>query len=194
MALMTGTSGNDTLYGTEFGDTLDGGAGDDVLGGGEGDDTYVIGLDSGNDIIDDDNDYTGINIIQFEAGITANDVRFTRDSDLGLTIHTESSSVILSLQHPVSRIAIDHLVFADGSTLNITGALYCKGTEGNDTLYTRYESGGDTIEGGGGDDLYKLSYSYNNTYVIGKNDGNDTIEAHEGKIVLKDGITAPIKG
>src|SRR5689334_18172451 len=42
MAVVTGTSGNDSLPGTAGDDTLSGLAGDDTLAGGGGMDTYVV--------------------------------------------------------------------------------------------------------------------------------------------------------
>jgi len=49
---LEGGDDDDTLLGGEGDDTLNGGAGDDRLAGGEGADTYVIGKDSGFELID----------------------------------------------------------------------------------------------------------------------------------------------
>ena len=50
---VSGGAGDDHIFGNRGDDTLDGGAGDDVMAGGAGTDRFVIGLNSGADIISD---------------------------------------------------------------------------------------------------------------------------------------------
>ncbi|PXW89920.1 hemolysin type calcium-binding protein, partial [Nitrosomonas sp. Nm84] len=61
--ILTGTAGNDTLYGFTSDDTMSGLGGDDTLNGGEGNDTLIGGLGNdylqgtgGNDVLDGGND------------------------------------------------------------------------------------------------------------------------------------------
>ncbi|MGN8081724.1 putative Ig domain-containing protein [Variovorax sp. 22077] len=53
--VLNGDAGDDELNGMDGNDTLDGGIGNDLLSGGEGDDTYLWGIGSGDDTIDDTN-------------------------------------------------------------------------------------------------------------------------------------------
>ncbi len=46
-----GEDGNDVLYAGAGHDMLDGGRGDDVLNGGDGADAFIVGPDTGNDIV-----------------------------------------------------------------------------------------------------------------------------------------------
>src|SRR5262249_19814515 len=84
---ITGSGGADALSGQSGNDTLDGGPGDDPLIGTAGNDTYVFGLGSGNDLIDNSHADTGIDKVKFGAGIAASDVTFTRvGNNLRVTI------------------------------------------------------------------------------------------------------------
>jgi Ca2+-binding RTX toxin-like protein len=165
MAIITGTSGNDTLNGTGgsdqifglggddtlFGnggnDTLDGGTGADTMSGGTGNDTYIVD-DAGDLVIENSgegNDTVRTSLAAYALTANVEDLRYTGVGNFTGT----------------------------GNDLNN----YIYGAGGNDTL-----SGGDghdTLTGNGGDDsLYggtghdSLSGGTGADYMEG-NDGND---------------------
>jgi Ca2+-binding RTX toxin-like protein len=202
--LFYGNQGNDALYGGdgndyldggedkdridagEGNDTLIGGTGNDLLIGGEGSDTYFVDVYSGHDTIGNDYD-SGGNNIRLAAGTTLDDVRFLRNGSTGLIIAVKEDSSISFLQSVDTGFSVDELIFSDGSHFNITGALHCKGTEGNDTLYTSYYALPDTIEGLGGDDLMVSVGGFGGkTFLIGADEGNDTVSGYGVNIQFKD--------
>jgi Ca2+-binding RTX toxin-like protein len=93
VAPIQGSDGDDVLLGTGFADhllgnagrdTLDGRAGDDRVEGGAGDDVYVLGYDSGHDLVID---AEGDNRIDLERGVHLDDlVRWREGRDLRLAI------------------------------------------------------------------------------------------------------------
>lgn len=71
------TGGKDTLDGGNGDDILDGGRGDDKLEGGDGNDTFVIGLESGDDEIQDfeeNDDLIDLSALFTESGLSLTDV------------------------------------------------------------------------------------------------------------------------
>ncbi len=88
-----GSVQNDTLFGTGFADhlighegddLLDGLGGDDELAGGAGSDIYVLGFDSGHDVL---SDAQGANRIRLDRGLALSDlVRWREGDDLRLAV------------------------------------------------------------------------------------------------------------
>ena len=114
---VVGTNGNDTLTGTAGVDYLYGLAGDDVLNGGAGNDTYLYGIGSGNDTI---NNYAGpsghgSDTLQFQNLVQAS-IEFARDNnDLVCTIAQTGETVRVSNWTLGANYQVDQFHFSDGT-------------------------------------------------------------------------------
>jgi Ca2+-binding RTX toxin-like protein len=184
--LLTGTGGNDSLYGGIGSDTLSGGAGADTLTGGAGADVYEFDLQSGNDLVHADGQdtllihgvgSTGVSIGKL--GATGADIEVLSLQGGG-TITLDQFSTLNGLQ----------LRFDDGKTLawsaiqaaatkpnNLTlngtaKADVLTGKDGNDTL--NGSAGNDTLAGGKGNDSL-IGGKGNDTYLFNRGDGQDVI-------------------
>lgn len=199
---LKGGEGNDTLNGDSGADVLDGGADNDRLSGGAGNDIYLFGKGDGEDFIayDYDSSATKLNALQFKAGVSAENVIVSRlDGNLVLSIAESADKVTVesffSSDDPANTYnPIQQVTFSDGTTwsaaelarramlgdasdqtLNGTlGADIVSGFEGNDYLYGN--GGNDTLDGGSGDD-HIMGGVGSDTYLIGKNEGQDTIRS-----------------
>ncbi|OYY73521.1 MAG: hypothetical protein B7Y40_09150 [Gammaproteobacteria bacterium 28-57-27] len=185
---LEGGAGNDTLYASNGADTLDGGTGDDRLDGGQGNDTYLFGLGSGHDTIWDYDNTAGVNDnIRLGEGITAQDLRITRDgSNLILTLESGDNLTINNWYiDPANRI--ESLHFADGSVWDaatLTSQAIYQGTAGNDNLGIGWTSESIHMQGMAGDD--QLSSS-NGDDILEGGAGNDTLYASNGADILDGG-------
>ena len=114
---MHGGAGDDTLYGYAGNDTLDGGAGNDALDGGAGDDTYVFGVGSGNDTI---NNYLGAtghgsDTLQFQ-NLTQAALEFTiNGSDLICTVSQTEETARITNWKLGGNYQVDSFKFSDGT-------------------------------------------------------------------------------
>ncbi|QFT30416.1 Bifunctional hemolysin/adenylate cyclase precursor [Labrenzia sp. THAF82] len=178
------TNGDDTINGFWRNDVLDGGAGNDYLNGGDGDDTYHFGFGYGQDVVYDkflsvfsnENDK-----LLFGAGVTANDVTWSRNGTSNDLIATLSDGSQLTIQSQFlynnfghRYFDIEHFEFADGSTISI-GEIQQQliaGTDGDDTLYGFASE--DVFDGGLGNDTY-YGGEYSDTYHFGIGYGHDRI-------------------
>ncbi|WP_298821963.1 calcium-binding protein [uncultured Roseibium sp.] len=178
------TNGDDTISGFWRNDVLDGGAGNDYLNGGDGDDTYHFGFGYGQDVIYDkflsvfsnENDK-----LLFGAGVTANDVTWSRNGASNDLIASLSDGSQLTIQSQFlynnfghRYFDIEHFEFADGSTISI-GEIQQQliaGTDGDDTLYGFASE--DVFDGGLGNDTY-YGGEYSDTYHFGIGYGHDRI-------------------
>ncbi|MFN6476880.1 calcium-binding protein [Nostoc sp. DedQUE07] len=156
-------SGNNTLNGGAGDDTLDasGSTGDNLLSGGDGNDAFYLSfLSEYNDPSDSDlvtqtvdggkgNDVLSVNFGNPTAGITTT---FNATTNIGsITMGTYSVSY-----KNIERLNIS------GSEYNFSGSQSddnIVGSNGNDTL-SGSNGGKDTIDGGKGDDLLSIDYSY----------------------------------
>jgi Ca2+-binding RTX toxin-like protein len=171
------TAGNDTIWGSNLDDVVDGGAGNDFLHGAGGADTYAYAIGDGNDLIGDNvgSEYWIKDVLAFGAGITADDLVFSRrpsdTQDLVISFRDHAGSIIVDGQF-WDDWGIETIRFADDSTLTAAqfealvvatqeGAGPIAGTAGNDSLWTM--DGNDEVNGLAGDDL------------IGGGDGDDVI-------------------
>ncbi|MCQ3023658.1 hypothetical protein NLO85_24595 [Pseudomonas savastanoi] len=75
---LSGGAGNDQLYGDAGNDTLTGGTGNDRLDGGRGSDLYQFERGDGQDVIDDFDPDANTDVLKFGAGISADQLWFTR--------------------------------------------------------------------------------------------------------------------
>ena len=163
---MTGSTGNDTIYGTNGADTLDGQGGNDVEWGKGGGDTFVFNAGYGHlEINEADVAADPDNVLQLGAGITTDDVTVSADAagDVILTIGTGGDEITLDGMLSSNAHGVQEVQFASGTIwdraqiLDLTST----GTTGNDTLYGT--SGAETFDGEGGND------------VIQGNGGGDTV-------------------
>ncbi|WP_268239409.1 calcium-binding protein, partial [Amphritea balenae] len=191
------TVGDDYLYGDATGNELSGLTGNDTLYGGAGDDTYRFNIGDGKDVI---SDTAGADQIIFGAGITQDNIRFTRtDADLILTLIDESKTPTgdeIRIKGAVGQsvYAIESVLFSDQTTLTFAEMMQRSATlhgtdqddqltgirlndeiygyAGNDTLNGK--GGNDLLDGGAGDDTL-IGTSGRNTLRGGA--GNDVLNA-----------------
>ncbi len=183
-----GTDGNDILHSRLGGkDTIEGGKGDDLIYGANdgGDTTFIIGKNDGNDTIQGD-----YGKIILKDGISVDDLRFVFNSYHTLKIFIDETSSVQFSYDPYQGRSTSVLL-EDGTPVSIHTLT---GTQGNDDLSTSdYDStfpyilkglgGNDTLSGNFGDNILiggtgndSMNGIYgNDTYIIGYNEGNDTI-------------------
>lgn len=198
-----GLAGSDTLTGGSGDDRLYGGYGTDTLNGGAGDDSYFYRRGDGSDTIDQTNTAAGqFDRLILDAGIAPSDVVFKSDANGDLLIGfqnaggevslTDSIRVVGALLSTSPERALDEIVFqSDGSVLTssqIAAAVvptedsdYLRGTTsadiidaglGHDVLFG--EGGDDTLIGGEENDTLDGGAG-SDTYIVGRNEGFDTI-------------------
>lgn len=191
---INGTDNSDLIYGEDGNDTLIGHGSDDLLYGGTGNDIYVYDLNDGIDtIIDTD----GSDILQFGDAITAADLIARRDGDsivigvleAGKTFAELSNKIIIEDWYKTAN-RIESIVFADASSLAAIDLVALMGSTQDDEIIGL--DGDNTFEGLGGDDILR-GKNFNDTYIIGFNEGNDTIIDSYGqdRLVFKADVLAP---
>ena len=186
---LKGGAGDDVLYGDAGNDLLVGGTGDDTIHDRLGDDTYRFSYGHGLDKISDEN---GIDVLEFGAGITRDDLTFSRylndtlqieiDGGAGGTVHITSQ-----FDYAAGYAGgIESFAFVNGGTLDLTQTQFDTfGSAGDDRIYGIRYGGSqvDRIFGGDGDDeLYAQapnSYEYNANFLSGQR-GNDELYGGRG--------------
>jgi Ca2+-binding RTX toxin-like protein len=132
--VLMGFEGDDTLNGGADDDVLIGGTGDDRLRGGEGNDTYVIGLNHGNDRIDET---AGDDRISFAlAGQQLSSLNFSR---VGNNLRAELNGQILNVVGQFSgdpATVVESVTFDNGSYHGYD--LYLADDEGDEILRGTY--------------------------------------------------------
>jgi Ca2+-binding RTX toxin-like protein len=176
-AWIRGTSGAETLNGTSDADVIDGKGGNDYLHGGGGGDTYIYGVGSGNDTVDENSGDTGTDVIRL-VGLNSSDVTLSRSSN-DLLIQINSSGETLKVLNQFNGTnGIEQVLFADNTNWDrtqIAQAAWIRGTPGIDSITGSPSD--DTLVGGHGDD-YLNGSDGNDTYIYAAGDGNDTIDDH----------------
>ncbi|MEJ1095480.1 MULTISPECIES: calcium-binding protein [unclassified Pseudoxanthomonas] len=198
---LLGGDGADFLRGNEGNDVLVGGAGDDGLNGGYGHNTYIVGPDTGNDII-----YIPTNAVpegetlsgelQITGGVLPDGVEVAI-SGQDVTLSFGNSSVILGgfmVQYDPGLggswfqgySPVTSITFGNGTVWTISDIrrtyLWTAFTAGNDSI-SGYE-GDDAIRGGDGGDL--LNGQSGNDTLLGEN-GNDQLLGSYGNDTLNGG-------
>ncbi|MCP4998328.1 MAG: RTX toxin, partial [Hyphomicrobiales bacterium] len=183
LAPITGTAGGDNITGTNADELFDGAAGNDILAGGYGHDTYLFGVGSGHDIIDEHSSSSAFDVLKL-VGLNQSDVEFKRPwtdvNDIVVTIKATGETMTLDNQLNL-KDGVEKIIFDDGTVLgaddwSLDAELRplgpVTGSGGNDTISGSSSSepllglgGDDTQSGGGGDD----------TFIFAANFGNDTI-------------------
>ncbi|MDY3205838.1 MAG: calcium-binding protein, partial [Arcobacter sp.] len=190
---INGSDNSDLIYGEDGNDILIGHGSNDLLYGGAGNDTYVYNLNDGIDTIFDTE---GVDTLEFGDAITAADLIVRRDGDsiiigieeIGKTFAELNNKVVISDWYK-STNRIENIVFADGSTLGAIDLVALMGTTQNDEIIGL--DGDNIFEGLSGDDILR-GKNFNDTYIIGLNEGNDTIIDSYGqdKLIFKEGVLA----
>ena len=169
-----GSPGNDTIIGNGGNDTFQGAIGNDTLQGGSGNDTYIHNLGDGTDTIIDSG---GTNTLKLGAGLNQSNVYLTvNGNDLIVEDPYTSDQIVIHNQY--NGNVVQNLVFGDGSTMNIAGALtiHCLGD--GTFVGTPYA---DTIIGGAGSESLWGGVG-NDTLVAGT--GNQQLVGGAGDDVL----------
>ncbi len=161
-----GAGGSDVLDGGAGDDTLTGGAGNDTLKGGEGADTYIFAGDYGADTIEGEDEKGGTLYFKDATGIE--DFDFRRD-DGNIKITGGGGSVTIKAE---SYAAGKYNIFYGENNDALGGLLFATNTAG------------DTLTGGGGDDLL---YGLAGADTLLGGEGDDTLYGGEGNDILKGG-------
>jgi len=190
-SLLQGEAGNDTLIGTDGVDHFDGNAGgNDILRGKIGKDVYWLGSDTGTDKIEEgSSNSVGDNgdAIRLKPGLTASDVRLTRDgSHLHVSLVDSEGTVTdeykVSYHFSFANYRVESVELSDGTEvlgLDDFALARMHGTSRNDTLtglsdvadhFDADAGGNDTLRGKSGNDVYWL----------GADAGADKIEEGSG--------------
>ena len=188
--IVDGTSASEPLNGTAADDVITGAGGNDTLRGGDGNDVYVFAGAFGRDSI---TDTSGVDQIQFGAGLSAGNFRLVQpnsNSDLVIQQVDGDNSVTLTAYfnpNATQRGLVESVLFtatgtvwniADGSvfrTVGFTGTSVAEtvnATAGADLLQGL--GGNDTMLGGDGNDVYFVSGAF----------GRDTITDSSGTDIL----------
>jgi Ca2+-binding RTX toxin-like protein len=190
-AVITGTSGNDTIMSTGMATTIQGGKGNDTITGGLLADTYLFNLGDGSDTITDYG--TGTDVLRFGAGIGTGDIKLSASStgkDL-IIAHANGTDKVTVMNFFVAGLGgkdytIEQVQFADGTMWTAkdisASVLGVTGTAGNDTLVggvlndtLNGGAGNDILTGGKGNDLL-IGGVGSDTYKLGRGDGQDIID------------------
>ena len=214
LTLAPSTSGADAIYGGAAADRLEGKGGDDLLVGEDGNDTYVYNVGDGKDTIretyaiDEGNGFSrspmagnviSNDTLQLGAGITADEIVFTRPDafgeDLVISFANHAGSITIEGQfrnifhlpfnstgtqvtyyYGTEITAIDTIRFADGTEWSRED-IYAKSvrsTVGDDVVDGFFRPD-ETLDGGAGNDLL-IGRNGDDQYVFGRGYGNDTIK------------------
>jgi Ca2+-binding RTX toxin-like protein len=186
--LITGTEGDEELNGSDAFEILDGQAGNDLLSGGAGNDVYLFKRGDGQDIIDEYDETVGnIDAIRFDSGISAADVRVTRDSygHLFLGIDGTQDRIQLSSWFESEAYQVERVLFADGTVWkqeDLAAMAQFGPSEGSD--YLEGTEDGEFLLGlGGADELYGLG----GNDIIAGGSGNDALYGGQGDDLLDSG-------
>lgn len=175
--LLTGTDGDDHIFGYATADTITGGKGNDRLEGRGGGDTYLYKSGDGNDRIiehwsgEQPSQNNTLNLSDLES----NQVELTRSGDDLLVKDNTTGQMITVEGHFGNNEGIQAISFADGTTWDrtrIQTQAWIRGTAGDDTLSGT--DGADTLFGGAGADTF-TGGSGADAFVFGPASGQDVI-------------------
>jgi len=171
---ITGTTGDDSLYGTGANEIFDGLGGNDYEVGQGGDDTFIFNAGYGHLEISQWNPLPNFeSTLQFGTGITPGDITksLSENGNIILSIGTSGDQVTLDYQNYQDGDGVSAVRFADGTVWSLQD-LYISsiatstdddlvfGTTGADTIDGLGASSYDYVQGEGGGDtfIYKSGY------------------------------------
>lgn len=204
-----GEAGNDSLYGGDGNDSLNGGTENDVLDGGKGvdslyggtgndADTYVFATGHGADIVNDTDDTTAVDTLNF-SNLSSTKAVFSKvGNDLVISGYAEVTDTVTVKQYFDTAVSASkkQFQFADkllDMTAISSGALLFNqvGTAGNDILTgSNYAdklngaAGNDVLNGNNGNDVL---FGMEGADVLNGGAGNDTMNGGVGNDVLNGG-------
>lgn len=191
--VVTGSDFNDTLnYGySSQGLTFSGGLGDDVITGTVNNDRYYYDLGDGQDRITDSG---GTDLLILGEGIDVSDITITADAQSLFLHFNDGGSITLDNWLSEKTIALEGIVFADGTywTNNTIGRnIETIGGAGNDQFNFSHVENEMRYEAGTGDDVINAG-SVNDKFYFEVGDGHDTITDAGGidELILGAGINA----
>ncbi|MGM3308951.1 beta strand repeat-containing protein [Anabaena sp. WFMT] len=170
--ILRGLAGNDVLTGSTGNEQLDGGTGADTMNGGTGNDAYVV--DNPGDVVNDPdkaviNTWISFNLSNVIGGATDLTLNLKADGITGTG--SSGDDVIISYANNTIIIAgngADVLKGGDGSTV--------RGGAGNDYLEITGSSGNGRLIGGAGDDTYVVSSTSGSLFIDEYSDGASGID------------------
>ena len=186
--VINGGAGNDTIYSHDGNDVIDGGAGNDKIYGGQGSDVFLFGKGDGQDqIINDSSDTGDQDVLRFKAGVSLADVMFIRSGD-DLVAKLLNSTDKVTVVGAYSTNPLHRVEFADGRSIRLADLSLATGqqqaTAGSDVinLLAMGETvdalaGDDTVRGGAGNDTIDGNAGTDTLYG---GSGNDTIRGGDG--------------
>ncbi|MEL6708798.1 MAG: calcium-binding protein, partial [Pseudomonadota bacterium] len=176
------TAGDDIISGFALADRFEASAGNDIMRGGDSGDTYVFGIGSGQDRIEEtvsNQNFDDDDVVEFGAGIARSDLSFDRVND-DLIISIDGTSDTLTIAGQFENYVgftdndVETFRFDDGSILTKAEikSEMTTGTSGDDTIFGFHTS--DTIIGGAGNDML-YGHDGSDRYIFNMGDGQDTI-------------------
>lgn len=145
---------------------MNGGTGDDNLYGGSGNDTYIFGLGYGHDYISDNN---GINVIQFNADVSAADLSYHKiENNLKIQLPDGSSLTVYNGCAADTAYHISTIKFSNGTDADIDVETLLAQIMADSLLKDQTLTGtdeADTIHGNDGNDVIS-GLAGNDTYTV----------------------------
>jgi Ca2+-binding RTX toxin-like protein len=176
------TAGDDIIEGFALADRFEASPGNDIMRGGDSGDTYVFGIGSGSDRIEEsvsNQNFDDDDRVEFTAGIAQSDVTFERDgNDLIVRINGTTDQLTIAGQFNnyvgFTDNDIETFHFSDGSVITKAQiqTQLTMGTAGDDVIRGFHTN--DTLIGGPGNDML-YGGDGSDTYVFNIGDGQDTI-------------------
>jgi Ca2+-binding RTX toxin-like protein len=182
------TSRADTITGFDSADTLDGQSGNDTLSGGLAADTYIFDRGYGQDIIDENGDWSSVGAdsildkVSFKSDVAPGDLQLSKSGN-DLVIHIAGTSDQLTIKNQFASTSsffnsdrVEQFLFSDGTTWTATDIdlrlLQAQSTAGNDTI-VGYDSS-DVLDGLAGNDTLSGGLAAD-VYIFGHGSGQDVI-------------------
>ena len=180
IALLQGTSGNDSLSSTQFQerDIYIGGKGNDSLTDTSGgNDSYIFARGDGQDTITEEGIGASDDRILLQNILSAEAQLSRAGQDLILNLGQSDQITVRNYFSTMGWNKVEHVEFSDGVVWDGVqmNSAAIRGTSGNDTLSGGNLSESNTYIGGKGDDTFTDSLGGSDRYVFARGDGQDTI-------------------
>ena len=196
-----GDSGDDVLEGSYGSDTYHGGLGNDIAIERDGNSIFYYNLGDGNDIYIGDSSSSGLDVLQFGAGINSSDLSYSfvrvdatqfldeyqyEKDHLALKIDLAQGGSITLLDGRFNSLGyVDEVRFDDGTSLSKSEIFNLANvpTDGDDQLFAERQGdddtfdaglGNDIIDGNGGQDIVKYDLGDGNDTILGPNNSSSS--------------------